>query len=93
MIVVKGEQVVVETVEPLVLIGVETHCIVTCNAVLEEMHDVTDIGVGVDDEEGPSDERGFELLSDLLLSSVSLSFSDVKSFKVSSTELTLSPLM
>ena len=88
--VVKGEQVVVETVEPLVLNKVGTHCTVTCNAVFEDMHDDND-----DDDDRVKvlvDESEFELVLELLLSSsssVRSSFSDVKSSKKSSIALTL----
>ncbi len=91
--VVKGEQVVVEIVEPLVLIEVGTHCIVTCNAVFEDMHDDTDEDDGDDDDEVPTDEPEFESLLWSLLSLVSLSFSDVKSSKELPIESTLSPLI
>lgn len=77
--VIKGEQVVIEKVEPLVLNIVSTHCTVTCNAVFENVHDDDD-----DDElsEVLVDEFEFELLSEFLLSLVRSLVSDVKSFKI-----------
>ena len=96
--VVKGEHVVVGIVEPLVLTAVGTHCIVTYNAVFEDMHDDmddddSDEDDGGDDDEVPTGELEFESLLESLLSLVSLSFSDVKSSKELSMSSTLSPLM
>lgn len=97
MTVVKGEQVVVGIVEPLALTEVATHCTVTCNAVLVDMHDADDTdddddGDNDDDDndgnEVPTDEAEFELLLESSLSFVSLSFSDVKSSKDLSIEST-----
>ena len=75
--VVKGEQVVVETMEPPVLNEVGTHCTVTCNAVFEDMHDDGEDNDGENDDGGDDDgddddelskvlidESEFELLSD-----------------------------
>ena len=92
--VVTGEQVVVDTMEPLVLKEVGTHCTVTCNTVFEAMHDDAD-----DDGELCKvlvDESEFESLLELLSSSSSLVrslFSDVKSSKESSMASTSSELM
>ena len=62
--VLKGEQVVVEMMEPPVLNEVGTHCTVTCSAVFEDIHNDDD------DFEVLVDESEFELLSDLLSSLV-----------------------
>ena len=89
--VLKGEQVVVEMMEPPVLNEVGTHCTVTCSAVFEDIHNDDD------DElfEVLVDESEFDLLSDLLsLSSfVRSSFSDVKSSNGSSIASTSLALM
>ena len=78
--IVKGEQVVVEMMERLVLNEVGTHCSVTCNAVFENTHDDVDD----DDNELPKvsiDESEFDLLlTSSSSSSVRSLFSDIKSF-------------
>jgi len=88
--VVKGEQVVVSVVEPLVLKEVGTHCTVTCSAVFEDVHDDDDddelFSVFVDVSE-------FDLLLDLLSSLVRSLFSDVKSTRKLSIATTSSALM
>lgn len=103
VIVVRGEQVVVETVEPPVVYTVGMHTSVTRTAVSVSVHDDDELEDELDEElldelselfDVSVEESDFESLLDLLSSSsLRSSVSDVRSVKVGSMPSTSPPVM